>query len=72
MRLKWVVVGQSAYPVCPRCGAYPLIFYGRDEYRSYLLQCRKCGILVSRKTPLEQLEQKAVKRFWGGQTANKS
>jgi len=42
--MKWIVVGQSAYPVCPRCGAYPLFLYGRDEYHNQILQCRRCGI----------------------------
>jgi len=70
--LKWIVIGSSAYAICPRCGNFPLFFYGHDEYHSYLLQCKRCGILVSRKTPIEQLQKRAVKRFWGGQIAKKS
>jgi len=23
MRLKWIVVGQSAYPLCNRCSSFP-------------------------------------------------
>ena len=72
INLKWIVVGQSAYPVCPYCGAYPLFLYGLDEYHNYMLQCKRCGILVARKTPPSKLKQKAVRRFWGGQIANKA
>jgi len=70
MRLKWVVVGQSAYPVCPHCGAYPLVFYGYVEHLGHLLLCNRCGIAVRRKTPLTQLQKKAVKRFWGVKNDN--
>jgi hypothetical protein len=63
--IKWIVVGQSAYPSCNRCSAFPMIFWGKDEYGNYLLACRTCGILVARKTQLKELQKKAVKRFWG-------
>ena len=67
MSRKWVIIGERAYPVCPRCGAYPMEFYGRDEYSNYLLRCRRCGILVARRTPPSKLGKRALKRFWGGQ-----
>jgi uncharacterized Zn finger protein len=63
--LKWIVIGLSAYAICPKCGNYPLISHGLDEYRNYLLQCRRCGIIIARKTPLKELQKRAVKRFWG-------
>jgi len=70
MKLKWIVIGLSAYAICPRCGAYPLIFHGRDEYHNYILQCKRCGIAIVRKTPLKELQKKAVKRFWGVKNDN--
>ena len=68
--MKWIVVGRSAYPICPHCGAYPLIFYGLDQYHNYILKCKRCGIAVVRKTPLTELQKRAVKRFWGKQIDN--
>jgi len=70
MNLKWIVIGLSAYAICPKCGNYPLIFHGIDEYHNYILQCRRCGIAIVRKTPLKELQKKAVKRFWGVKNDN--
>jgi len=70
VNLKWVVIGLRAYAICPRCGAYPLFFHGRDEYHNYILQCKRCGIAIVRKTKIEKLQKKAVKRFWGKQIDN--
>jgi len=68
--IRWIVVGQSAYAICPRCGAYPLFLHGRDEYHNYILQCKRCGIAIVRKTPLKELQKRAVKRFWGVKNDN--
>ena len=70
VNLKWVVIGLRAYAICPRCGAYPLVFRGVDEYHNFLLQCRRCGIIIARKTKLEELQKRAVKRFWGVKNDN--
>jgi hypothetical protein len=70
MKLKWVVIGLSAYAICPRCENYPLIFHGLDEYHNYILQCKRCGIAIVRKTPLKELQKKAVNRFWGRKNDN--
>jgi len=67
-RIKWVIGrGGMALPACPRCGVYPLVFNGRDEYRHYLFQCRQCGSVITVKTHPSTLAVRAIDRFrrWG-------
>jgi len=64
MRMKWVIEDGMAFPACPRCGAYPLTFYGRVEHLGYLLLCDRCGIAVRRKTHPNTLAMKALDRRW--------
>jgi len=68
MSRKWIIIGENAYLSCPCCSAFPMRDYGRDEYGNYLLQCRRCGILVVRKTQPTKLRKSALKRFWGEAT----
>jgi DNA-directed RNA polymerase subunit RPC12/RpoP len=63
--VKWIVEDGMAFPVCSRCGAYPLLKRGRDEYSNYLLQCGACGKTVVTKTNPTKLSKIAVKRYWG-------
>jgi len=62
-KLKWKMLNGVMYPVCPCCGAYPLIFYGRVEQLGYLFLCNRCRIAVRRKTHPNTLAKKAMDRW---------
>jgi uncharacterized Zn finger protein len=62
--MKWIMLDGMVVPLCPRCGAYPLLKKGKDEYGHYLLQCYLCGEVVAVKTNPDTLAMKALDRRW--------
>ena len=62
MKVKWIYTYYTAYPQCSRCGSYPLLGAGRDEYDNYLLQCPNCGKVTAVKTDLQTLVSRAKRR----------
>jgi len=45
--VKWIFEDGMVYPACPRCGAYPMGFFRRDEYGHYVLLCPNCERVVA-------------------------
>jgi len=62
--MKWIAKDGMVFPACRRCGEYPLIKVGKDEYGYYLMRCSKCRKVEVVKTNPHTLYHKALDRWW--------